>query len=91
MSAVCYRDREGVGQHVDIAIQEATATMIAPEITRVAYAGRSPGIRLGFLPRRILVGMALDKEILEALAGLSPREIERLTEARITGRTPPRT
>ncbi len=24
--------------------------MIAPEITRVAYAGRSPGMRLGFLP-----------------------------------------
>ena len=52
MSAVCYRDREGVGQHVDIAIQEAAATMIAPEITRVAYAGRSPGMRLGFLPCR---------------------------------------
>lgn len=50
MSAVCYRDIEGVGQHVDIAIQEAAATMIAPEITRVAYAGRSPGMRLGFLP-----------------------------------------
>ncbi|ETW94554.1 MAG: hypothetical protein ETSY1_34370 [Candidatus Entotheonella factor] len=50
MSAVCYRDIERVGQHVDIAIQEAAATMIAPEITRVAYAGRSPGMRLGFLP-----------------------------------------
>ncbi len=50
MSAVCYRDIEGVGQHVDVAIQEAAATMIAPEITRVAYAGRSPGMRLGFLP-----------------------------------------
>jgi CoA:oxalate CoA-transferase len=52
MSAVCYRDIERVGQHVDIAIQEAAATMIAPEITRVAYAGRSPGMRLGFLPCR---------------------------------------
>ncbi len=52
MSAVCYRDVERVGQHVDIAIQEAAATMIAPEITRVAYAGRSPGMRLGFLPCR---------------------------------------
>ncbi len=50
MSAVCYRDIERVGQHIDIAIQEAAATMIAPEITRVAYAGRSPGMRLGFLP-----------------------------------------
>ncbi|PON17381.1 hypothetical protein C2W62_13550 [Candidatus Entotheonella serta] len=50
MSAVCYRDIERVGQHVDIAIQEAAATMIAPAITRVAYAGRSPGMRLGFLP-----------------------------------------
>lgn len=50
MSAVCYRDIERVGQHVDIAIQEAAATMIASEITRVAYAGRSPGMRLGFLP-----------------------------------------
>jgi crotonobetainyl-CoA:carnitine CoA-transferase CaiB-like acyl-CoA transferase len=50
MSAICYRDVEGVGQHVDIAIQEAADTMIAPEITRVAYAGRSPGMRLGFLP-----------------------------------------
>lgn len=50
MSAICYRDRQGVGQHVDIALQEAAATMIAPEITRVAYAGRSPGMRLGFLP-----------------------------------------
>ena len=50
MSAVCYRDAEGVGQHVDVAIQEAAATMIAPEITRVAYAGRAPGMRLGFYP-----------------------------------------
>lgn len=50
MSAVCYRDIEGVGQHVDVAMQEAAATMIAPEITRVAYADRSPGMRLGFLP-----------------------------------------
>ena len=52
MSAVCYRDVERVGQHVDIAIQEAAATMIAPEIARVSYAGRSPGMRLGFLPCR---------------------------------------
>lgn len=50
MSAICYRDVECVGQHVDIALQEAAATMIAPEITRVAYAGKSPGMRLGFLP-----------------------------------------
>lgn len=50
MSAICYRDVEGVGQHVDVALQEAAATMIAPEITRVAYAGKSPGMRLGFLP-----------------------------------------
>jgi crotonobetainyl-CoA:carnitine CoA-transferase CaiB-like acyl-CoA transferase len=50
MSAVTYRDRHGVGQHVDLALQEAAATMIAPEITRVAYAQRSPGMRLGFLP-----------------------------------------
>lgn len=50
MAALCYRDAHGVGQHVDVAMQEAAATMIAPEITRVAYAGRSPGMRLGFLP-----------------------------------------
>jgi CoA:oxalate CoA-transferase len=50
MAAISYRDVQGVGQHVDIAMQEAAATMIAPEITRVAYAGRSPGMRLGFLP-----------------------------------------
>ena len=50
MSAVTYRDRHGVGQHVDLALQEAAATMITPEITRVAYAKRSPGMRLGFLP-----------------------------------------
>jgi crotonobetainyl-CoA:carnitine CoA-transferase CaiB-like acyl-CoA transferase len=50
MGAVAYRDVEGVGQHGDIALQEAAATMIAPEITRVAYANRSPGMRLGFLP-----------------------------------------
>jgi crotonobetainyl-CoA:carnitine CoA-transferase CaiB-like acyl-CoA transferase len=50
MAAVCYRDVERMGQHVDIAIQEAAATMIAPEIARVSYAGRSPGMRLGFLP-----------------------------------------
>lgn len=50
MGAVAYRDVQGVGQHVDIALQEAAATMIAPEITRVAYANRSPGMRLGFLP-----------------------------------------
>jgi crotonobetainyl-CoA:carnitine CoA-transferase CaiB-like acyl-CoA transferase len=31
------------------------------------------------------------EEILEALAGWPPQEIERLTEAGITGRTPPRT
>lgn len=50
MSAICYRDVQGVGQHVDIALQEAATTMIAPELTRVAFAGRSPGMRLGFLP-----------------------------------------
>lgn len=49
MSALCYRDIQGIGQHVDVSQQEAAALMIAPELTRVAYANRSPGMRIGLM------------------------------------------
>jgi crotonobetainyl-CoA:carnitine CoA-transferase CaiB-like acyl-CoA transferase len=50
MTAICHRDVHQVGQHVDASLQEAATLMIAPELTRVAYANKSPGMRLGLLP-----------------------------------------
>ncbi len=43
MTAICHRDESGLGQHVDLSVQEAAASTFAPQLTAYTYTGESPG------------------------------------------------
>ena len=45
MTAVCHRDLGGGGEHVDVSILEAAATIFGPQILAAQHSGRSPGRR----------------------------------------------
>ncbi|PKB80728.1 MAG: hypothetical protein BZY88_08140 [SAR202 cluster bacterium Io17-Chloro-G9] len=45
MTAVCYRDVSGLGQHVDVSLMEAAASVFGVQILSAQHSGRSPGRR----------------------------------------------
>ena len=49
MTAICHRDVSGVGQHVDVSVLEAGATIFAPQLTALLLYGSisGPGGRQG--------------------------------------------
>lgn len=42
MTAICYRDRTGIGEHIDVSILEAATSIFGPQLLGAQYSGRPP-------------------------------------------------
>ena len=45
MTAICSRDLSGIGEHIDVSILEASASIFGPQLLGSLYSGNSPGRR----------------------------------------------
>ena len=54
MTAVCYRDVSGVGQHVDVSLMEAAASVFGVQILAAQHSGQSAGRRRSRNPAGLL-------------------------------------
>ena len=54
MTAVCYRDVSGVGQHVDVSLMEASASVFGVQILAAQHSGQSQGRRRAGNPAGLL-------------------------------------
>ena len=75
MTAICHRDVAGLGQHVDVSVLEAGATVFAPQLTAYSYTGQSRGRAGGRVPSSTSASSGLLR-CKDGYIALSPRSDE---------------
>ena len=75
MTAICHRDVTGLGQHVDVSVLEAGATVFAPQLTAYSYTERSRERAGGRVPSSTSASSGLLR-CKDGYVALSPRNDE---------------